>query len=207
MHSEALLPPGSTSDDGGPDPPPSCSSLVLPASPSASFPLSSSSLPDLPDRSTYRLLFGVRHPPHALESFVFLFLIHLLNYCDRFIPSAVKAQIQAHYGVNDFWSSFSLTAFILMFMVCCPVFGYLSDSGWSRKRLISAGVCAWSLLTAATALAPDYTTFIIIRAALAIGESAYITIAPSIIADWYQPEDRSRTLPCTAHPSSEPTTR
>ena len=184
MHAEKLLPEGVPSEH---------SFTHLPSPSSSSSPSNPSPSPPSPrpPPSSHRLLWGVHHPPGALYSFLLLFLIHLTNYADRFIPSAVKAQIQAHYGINDFWSSFSLTAFIIVFMLSCPVFGALSDAGWSRRRLISGAVCAWSLLTAATALAPNYPTFIVIRALMGIGESAYITITPSILSDWYQPQDRS----------------
>ena len=177
MDSEALLSPSSSEFNQLPSP----TSLASPTSSSSS--LSPASSPSSPF-SSYRLLFGVRHPPHALNSFFFLFLIHLLNYADRFIPSAVKLQLQEHFDINDFWSSFSLTAFIIVFMLFSPIFGYLTDKGWNRQKLIAGSVALWSVLTIATAFSPNYATFIVIRALLGIGESCYITVAPSILADW-----------------------
>ena len=65
----------------------------------------------------HRLLLGVLHPPGALFSFGVLSLINLLNYIDRYIPSAVKLQIQDAYSINDFQSSLPLTIFIVVYMV------------------------------------------------------------------------------------------
>ena len=163
---------------------------ALISTPPHSSPLTSTS----PDVSSYRLLFGVRHPPGALSAFALLFAIHLINYADRFVPSAVKAQIQAEYDLNDFQSSFPLTVFIIAYMLFSPLFGYLSDRGYSRTRLISAGVISWSVLTALTAAAPNYAIFVLIRAAVGIGEASYIVITPSILADFYHPDDRNRMI-------------
>ena len=133
-----------------------------------------------------RLLLGVWHPPGAVFSFLVLFLINLLNYIDRFIPSAVKRKLQAAFDINDFESSLPLTAFIIVFMFCCPLFGWLADKGWSRRGLIAAGVVSWSVLTALTALTPTYAVFMVVRACIGIGEASYATVAPAILADWYR---------------------
>ena len=141
----------------------------------------------------HRLL-GAVHPPGALFSFTVLFFINLLNFMDRYIPSATKSEIRAHFQLNDFETSFPLTVFILVYMCCCPVFGYLSDKGYNRKWLIAVGVISWSILTAATALAPSYAVYTVIRGLVGVGEASYATIAPAILSDWYRPEDRSIML-------------
>ena len=168
------------------------SSSQASSKPDQSDPSAASSSP--PDVSSYRLLFGIRHPPGALSAFGLLFAIHLLNYADRFIPSALKAQIQAEYSINDFESSLPLTVFIIAYMLFSPLFGYLSDKGYSRTRLIAAGVISWSVLTALTAAAPNYPAFVVVRALVGIGEASYVVITPSILADFYQPDDRNRMI-------------
>ena len=74
------------------------------------------------------------------------------------------------------------------------MFGLLADRGWSRRWLICGGVISWSLLTAATAAAPNYPLFVLVRGLIGIGEASYSTIAPAILADWYPPKDRSKVL-------------
>ena len=142
----------------------------------------------------HRRLLGVVHPPGALFSFTVLFFINLLNFMDRYIPSATKSEIRTAFHLNDFETSFPLTVFIIVYMCCCPVFGYLSDKGYNRKWLIAVGVVSWSVLTAATALAPNYAVYTVIRGLVGVGEASYATIAPAILSDWYRPEDRSIML-------------
>ncbi|MBI1947621.1 MAG: MFS transporter [Deltaproteobacteria bacterium] len=127
----------------------------------------------------------------ALFAVVVLTAMNLLNYIDRWVPSAVKDLFKADLHLTDTQTSLPLSAFILVYMVASPIFGSLADKA-PRKVLIAAGVAIWSLATAAAAFANDFTTLLIARAAVGIGEAAYATIAPAILADYFPPEKRNR---------------
>lgn len=127
----------------------------------------------------------------ALFAVVVLTTMNLLNYIDRWVPSAVKDLFKADLHLTDTQTSLPLSAFILVYMVASPIFGSLADRA-PRKVLIAFGVAAWSLATAAAAFANDFTTLLIARAAVGIGEAAYATIAPAILADYFPPEKRNR---------------
>jgi len=146
------------------------------------------------ENPNWRLFLGIRHPPHALFSLFILVSINLINYIDRYIPSAVKGQIKDDFDLNDFESSLPITIFIIVYMIACPVFGLLADKGWDRRKLICFGVCLWSALTALASISPNYGTFLFVRAMIGIGEASYSMIAPAIISDWYKPKDRSKVL-------------
>jgi len=119
--------------------------------------------------------------------------MNLLNYLDRYVPSAVKGLFKADLQLTDTQTSLPLTAFVIVYMLASPVFGGLADR-WSRPRLIAMGVALWSLATAAGALAVDFWTFLAARALVGVGEAAYATIAPSLLSDCYPPEKRNRVL-------------
>jgi MFS family permease len=119
--------------------------------------------------------------------------MNLLNYLDRFVPSAVKDLFKEDLHLTDAQTSLPLTAFIVVYMLASPVFGTLADR-FSRRALIAAGVALWSLATAAAALATGFWTFLLARAFVGIGEAAYATIAPALIADFYPPERRNRIM-------------
>jgi MFS family permease len=118
--------------------------------------------------------------------------MNLLNYLDRFVPSAVKDLFKADLGLSDAETSYPLTAFVLVYMVTSPIFGSLSDR-MSRKGLIAAGVVLWSLATAAAAFATGFWSLLAARALVGVGEAAYATITPSLIADFY-PRERRNTI-------------
>lgn len=144
---------------------------------------------------------SVQHPelkngalPGATHAVVLLTLMNLLNFIDRYVPSAVKDQFKADLNLTtDTQTSLPFTAFIWVYMIAAPIFGTLAEK-YSRKKLIAFGVILWSLATASAALATDFTTFMIARALVGIGEAAYATIAPSLIADFYVPKKRNRIL-------------
>jgi MFS family permease len=78
-------------------------------------------------------------------------------------------------------------------MLTSPLFGRLGDRG-NRPRLLAAGVALWSLATAAGAFARSYAGLFAARAAVGVGEAAYATIAPAMLADLYPREKRGRVF-------------
>ncbi|MCP4500599.1 MAG: MFS transporter [Deltaproteobacteria bacterium] len=132
--------------------------------------------------------------PGATHAVVLLTLMNLLNFIDRYVPSAVKDAFKADLHLEtDLETSLPFTAFIWVYMIAAPIFGTLAEK-YSRKKLITFGVILWSIATASAALATDFWTFMFARALVGVGEAAYATIAPSLIADFYVPEKRNRVL-------------
>ena len=124
---------------------------------------------------------------------IVLTAMNLLNYIDRYVPSAVKDLFKKDLGFTDVQTSLPLTAFVIVYMLTSPVFGSLADR-WSRKVLIASGVALWSLATAGAALATGFVSFMIARSLVGVGEAAYATISPSLISDYYPPDRRNRIL-------------
>jgi MFS family permease len=107
------------------------------------------------------------------------------------VPSAVKDLFKRDLGLTDAQTSLPLSAFVVVYMIASPVFGGLADKV-SRKKLIAVGVVIWSLATAAAAFAWDFWSLLAARALVGIGEAAYATIAPALLADFFPPERRNR---------------
>lgn len=115
--------------------------------------------------------------------------INLLNYLDRYVLSAVASDLQAApLSLSDAQLGQLQSAFMLVYMVAAPVFGRLGDSG-SRTRPIAIGVGLWSLATVLSGLAQNYSQLVIGRAAVGIGEAAYVAIAPALLSDLF-PQNR-----------------
>lgn len=131
--------------------------------------------------------------PGAMFALFILTLMNMLNYVDRWVPSAVKELFKADLSLTDAQTSWPLTAFIVVYMVASPIFGALAERR-SRRLLIALGVAAWSLATAAAAFATGFVSLLIARAAVGIGEAAYATLAPSLLADFFPPERRNRAF-------------
>jgi MFS transporter, Spinster family, sphingosine-1-phosphate transporter len=135
--------------------------------------------------------------PHPVVRFAarglfVLTLINLLNYLDRYVPSAVLPQLKASGIVTtDFQLGFLAPGFVVVYMLAAPAFGYLGDRR-SRTRPIAIGVALWSLATMWSGLSRTYWELFASRAAVGIGEAAYATISPALLADYYPPARRGR---------------
>ncbi|HYR30848.1 MAG TPA: MFS transporter, partial [Gemmatimonadales bacterium] len=78
-------------------------------------------------------------------------------------------------------------------MIAAPLFGSLGDAR-SRTRLLSLGVAIWSVATALAGLATSYGSLFAARAAVGVGEAAYGTISPALLADYFPRERRGRVF-------------
>jgi len=123
-----------------------------------------------------------------------LALINLFNYLDRFVVSALVESLRhAGLGLSDTELGLLMTGFIVVYMATSPIFGALGDRR-ARPRLIAAGVFVWSLFTALSGLAGGFFSLLAARSAVGVGEAAYGTISPGLIADLYPRSTRGRAM-------------
>jgi MFS family permease len=130
----------------------------------------------------------------ALLGLAALTFINLFNYLDRYLLAAMVESIKhSELALSDAQLGSLQTAFLVVFALAAPVFGVLGDRA-SRPRLIAFGVAAWSVATVLSGLAHSYAALFAARAAVGIGEAAYVTIAPSLLADYFPREQRGRVM-------------
>jgi MFS family permease len=124
-----------------------------------------------------------------------LFAMNLLNYIDRFILAAVINDIQETPGFtgDDSQAGLMATIFFVSYAIFSPVVGWLGDR-MSRRYLLALGVGVWSLATFGSGLATSDGQMLLARSVLGIGEAAYATLAPTLIADLFVREQRNRAL-------------
>jgi len=129
----------------------------------------------------------------AIFGLAALTLVNLLNYLDRYLISVLLPDIQAELHLGDAAAGALGSVFIIVYLVTSPLFGWLGDRGL-RKRYLALGVGLWSLATGLAGLARSYTTLLGSRAAVGIGEAAYGTISPTLIADYVPTARRGRAM-------------
>jgi MFS family permease len=127
----------------------------------------------------------------ARYALVVLTGINLFNYLDRWVLAAVNESIKPALGLSDTELGTVATGFILVYMATSPVFGALGDR---RKRppLIALGVVIWSVATALAGFARGYWSLFAARSFVGVGEAAYGTIAPALLADFFPLARRGR---------------
>ncbi|PYP16268.1 MAG: MFS transporter [Gemmatimonadetes bacterium] len=132
--------------------------------------------------------------PLARTALAVLTLINLFNYLDRWIVAALAESMKhSELQLSDTQLGALMTGFIVVYMLAAPLFGSLGDRR-SRTRLIGLGVAIWSAATALAGLARSYTALFAARAAVGIGEAAYGTISPALLADYFPRERRGRVF-------------
>jgi predicted MFS family arabinose efflux permease len=130
----------------------------------------------------------------ARVALAILTFINLFNYLDRYVVSALVQNLkESELHLTDVQLGSLVTGFILVYMLTSPIFGALGDRG-KRPRLIAAGVAVWSLATALGGLAHSYASLFLARSAVGIGEAAYGTIAPALLADYFPARQRGRVF-------------
>ncbi|KAI8119005.1 Protein spinster [Lucilia cuprina] len=122
-----------------------------------------------------------------------LCFVNLINYMDRFTIAGVLEDIQGDFGIGDDDAGLLQTVFVLSYMVCAPIFGYLGDR-YSRRWIMAIGVLLWSTTTLLGSFMNNFGWFITFRALVGIGEASYSTIAPTIISDLFVHDLRSKML-------------
>jgi MFS family permease len=122
-----------------------------------------------------------------------LFAINLLNFYDRHIFGALAEPIRREWSLSDSQIGWLATAFTLLYAVVGVPLGRLSDR-WNRAKLLSWGVAAWSLLTAASGMAWNYGSMFATRLGVGVGEAACAPAANSLIGDLYPSGQRARAL-------------
>ena len=130
------------------------------------------------------------------RALVVLTLINMFNYIDRYVVPPLFESLRKEPAMghpSDARLGSLMTAFLVVYMLISPLFGTLGDR-MSRMRLIAFGVALWSLATAMGGLAGSFVGLFVARAAVGVGEAAYGTISPAVLADYYAPETRGRIL-------------
>ena len=130
----------------------------------------------------------------ARRGLIILSLINLFNYVDRYIIAAISESLRhSSLHISDLQYGLLGSGFIVVYMATAPVFGALGDTR-SRPRLIALGVTIWSVATALGGLAWSFASLLAARAMVGVGEAAYGTISPSLLADYFRKEFRGRVF-------------
>ena len=123
-----------------------------------------------------------------------LAFINLFNYLDRYLVSALVESLKhSELALSDTQAGSLMSGFLIVFAVIAPIFGTLGDR-MSRPRLIAFGVACWSIATALSGLAWNFTSLFVARASVGVGEAAYVTIGPSLLSDYFPRSQRGRVM-------------
>lgn len=131
--------------------------------------------------------------PQVRYTLLLLFLINFLNFFDRILPAVVFEPIRVEFRLTDTQIGLIGTAFTVLYALVGLPLGRIADRG-SRPRLLGAGVFVWSLMTAASAYAWNFWSFLLARLGVGVGEASCAPAANSLIGDLVPPARRARAF-------------
>jgi len=130
----------------------------------------------------------------ARTGLLVLTLINLFNYLDRWLVAALAESMKhSELHLSDTQLGALMTGFLVVYLFAAPLFGVLGDT-WARNRLLAVGVALWSVATGLAGLARNYVALFAARAAVGVGEAAYGTISPALLADYFPRQQRGRVF-------------
>lgn len=122
---------------------------------------------------------------------VILASLYAVSMIDRFVLSVVAQPVTESLGLTNTQMGLLLGAgFAILYSLSGVPIAHLIDKG-NRTRIVASGVLFWSLMTAASAFTTDFTTLMICRAGVAIGEAVLTPAAISLIGDMFSRKDRA----------------
>jgi MFS family permease len=122
-----------------------------------------------------------------------LFAINTMNFFDRQILGAVGEAIRREWALSDGALGALGTAFTLVYAFVGLPLGRLADRT-TRKWVLSAGVFVWTLMTAASGLAQNFSQLFLLRLGVGVGEASCAPAATSLIGDLFPANRRARAL-------------
>lgn len=135
-----------------------------------------------------------RAPRAAWIALAVLTAINFVNYIDRYVLPAVMEEVRrSELRPSDLQLGLLTSAFLVVYTIAAPFFGAYGDRG-RRPRLLALGIMVWSVATVLSGLARNYPSLLAARAGVGIGEAAYATIAPALLADFFPAAMRGRVL-------------
>ena len=123
-----------------------------------------------------------------------LTLIYAFSYVDRQIVTILAPYLKKDMGISDAQLGLLYgTSFALFYCVFGIPLARLAD-GWSRVRTLALGLSFWSLMTALSGLARNFSQLGVARIGVGVGEASATPAAVSLLGDYFERSRRGTVL-------------
>ncbi|HEY0966532.1 MAG TPA: MFS transporter [Opitutaceae bacterium] len=123
----------------------------------------------------------------------FLAVAAALNFADRAAMSAVLSAVRVDLALSDVALGMLGSFFLWSYALGSPFAGSLADR-WSRSRLVVVSLLAWSVVTALTGLAGNFSQLLALRIGLGLAECLFFPAAFALIAQHHGIATRARAM-------------
>ena len=142
-----------------------------------------------PDNSTPYL-----RPAYRWYVLALLTLVYTFNFVDRQVVVILQEQIRADLGLMD-WQLGLLSGFVfaIFYSVLGLPIAHLSESV-GRKRVVAVALAFWSVMTALSGAAQNFTHLLLLRIGVGVGEAGGSPPSHSMISDIFPLRRRALAL-------------
>lgn len=121
-------------------------------------------------------------------------LVSVLNYYDRNLIAILVEPMKRDLHLSD--ANIGLLSgigFALMYSLLGIPVARLADR-YGRARVLTASLAVWSLMTVLSGRAINYTTMLLARVGVGVGEAAGLPASHALVADYFSPASRGKAL-------------
>ena len=123
-----------------------------------------------------------------------LTIVYMVNFIDRQIIGILSPSIKADLGFTDGQLGWLKgMAFALLYTTVGLPIAWLADR-YSRSKIVAVSLAVWSGFTALTGMAGNFTSMLMARIGVGIGEAGGSPPSHSMISDLYPKEKRASAL-------------
>ncbi|MGC4251969.1 MAG: MFS transporter [Sphingobium sp.] len=125
---------------------------------------------------------------------IFLLIVSILSYFDRFIISLLVDPIKSSLNLTDLQMGLLLgPAFSLFHIIVSLPLGWYADLH-NRKYLLIISILIWCSMTAASGFAASFLPLLLLRFGLGIAEATVLPCSISLISDYFNKDKRGRAI-------------
>jgi MFS family permease len=136
---------------------------------------------------------GPEQASNAWRILALLAAANVLNFYDRTLPAILVEPIKEEFNLTDSHIGVLSASFIVVYAIAGVWLGRLADLR-SRRAIMGWGLVVWSVFTALSAGAWSFTSILLVRLGVGVGEASYAPAANSLLADLYPATRRSRAV-------------
>ncbi|WP_425805698.1 MFS transporter [Desulfitobacterium sp. Sab5] len=120
-----------------------------------------------------------------------LWLLYLINYLDRTSVLTLLPVIRTDLHITHEQAGLIASIFFVGYAIAQVLAGMLADR-IGAKRVMSIAIIIFTFVTFATGLVRSFSTFVLLRLGLGIGEGCHFAPASRTIADWFPNNEKGR---------------
>jgi MFS family permease len=123
-----------------------------------------------------------------------LFLANVLNVGDRMLLGVVTEPVRHDLSLSDTQMALANGLLFVLFNLIAGLFiARLVDRG-NRVRILTIGIAVWSIATASTGLAQNFSGLALARLGVGVGEATAFPAVMSLIPDLFRPQVRGTAI-------------